>query len=175
MCDWKNDFIDSLFDSWLSTWPFDPLQKLHAVWYKINDHTCPNKHKVSDSLQVAYKLISPWCRIFASVNWVHIGSGNGLSPVRGQAITWTNADLLSVELPGTNFSEIWIGILSFSFQENASEIFFCQNGGHFVQGERSYGGCVDGLLWISHCVMQIILSGHVLAWYLALVSTFNLG
>ena len=29
----------------------------------------------------------------ASVNWVSIGSGNGLSPVRRQAITWANAGL----------------------------------------------------------------------------------
>ena len=28
--------------------------------------------------------------IYASVNWVGIGSGNGLSPVRRQAITWTD-------------------------------------------------------------------------------------
>ena len=46
-----------------------------------------------------------------------IGSGNGLSPVQHQAITWTNADLLSVGLLGTNFSEIWIVILSFSVQK----------------------------------------------------------
>ena len=43
--------------------------------------------------------------IYASVNWVSTGLGNGLSPVRCQAITWTNADLLSIEPLGTNFSE----------------------------------------------------------------------
>ena len=51
------------------------------------------------------------------MNWVIIGSVNGLSPVRHQAITWTNAGLLSIELLGTYFSEIWIGILSFLFQK----------------------------------------------------------
>ena len=30
----------------------------------------------------------------ASVNWVNIGSDNGLSPVWCQAIIWTNAGLL---------------------------------------------------------------------------------
>ena len=30
--------------------------------------------------------------IYASMNWVSIGSDNGLSPDRRQAITWTNAD-----------------------------------------------------------------------------------
>ena len=33
---------------------------------------------------------------------VNIGAGDGLSPVGRQAITWTNADLLSVETLGTN-------------------------------------------------------------------------
>ena len=32
------------------------------------------------------------------MNQVSIVSGNGLSPVRRQAITWTNADLLSIGL-----------------------------------------------------------------------------
>ena len=41
-------------------------------------------------------------------NWVNIGSGDGLSPVRRQAITWTNAALLSIGPLWTNVSEIWI-------------------------------------------------------------------
>ena len=40
------------------------------------------------------KLIEAW-GFYASVDWVIIGSGNGLSPVRCQAITWTNDELLS--------------------------------------------------------------------------------
>ena len=48
--------------------------------------------------------------LYVSVNWVRIGSGNGLSPVWHQAITWTNAGLLSIGRLGTNFSEIQIKI-----------------------------------------------------------------
>ena len=62
-----------------------------------------------------YQLISSWCHIYVSMNWVSIGSGNALSPVGCQAITWTNADLLSIVPLGMNFSEIWIEIQSFSF------------------------------------------------------------
>ena len=51
------------------------------------------------------------------MNWISIGSGNGLSPVHRQAITWTNAGLFSVGLMGTNFSEIQIEIQSFSFRK----------------------------------------------------------
>ena len=61
----------------------------------------------------------PFCRgdYRSSVNWVSIGSVNGLSPVQCQAITWTSAGLLSIGLLGTYFSEVWSGILSFWFKK----------------------------------------------------------
>ena len=40
-----------------------------------------------------------------------------MAAVWRQAITWTSADFLSVEPLGTNFNEIWIRILSFSFKK----------------------------------------------------------
>ena len=46
-----------------------------------------------------------------------IGSDNGLSPGRRQAIIWNNAGLLLIEPLGTNFSEIAIGIQAFSFKK----------------------------------------------------------
>ena len=46
-----------------------------------------------------------------------IGSDNGLSPERRQAIIWTNAGLLLIGPLGTNFSEILIEILTFSFKK----------------------------------------------------------
>ena len=46
-----------------------------------------------------------------------IGSGNGLSPDRRQAIIWTNAGILLIGPLGTNFSEILIKILTFSFNK----------------------------------------------------------
>ena len=51
------------------------------------------------------------------MNWVGVGLGNGLSPIRHQAITWTIAGLSSIGLLGTNFSEIRIRIPSFSFKK----------------------------------------------------------
>ena len=53
--------------------------------------------------------------IYASVNWGGSASGNGLSLVRRQAITWTTADLLSIGSLGTSFTEIRIEIQNFSF------------------------------------------------------------
>ena len=44
-----------------------------------------------------------------------IVSDNGLSPGRRQAIIWTNAGILLIGPLKTNFSEILIEILAFSF------------------------------------------------------------
>ena len=44
-----------------------------------------------------------------------IGSDNGLSPSRRQAIIWTNVGILLMRPIGTNFSEILIEIHIFSF------------------------------------------------------------
>ena len=46
-----------------------------------------------------------------------IGSGNGLSPERRQAIIWTNAGILLIGPLGTNFSEILIEIQTFSLKK----------------------------------------------------------
>ena len=46
-----------------------------------------------------------------------IGSDNGLSPDRRQAIIWTNAGLLLIGPLGTNFSEILIEILTFPLKK----------------------------------------------------------
>ena len=52
-------------------------------------------------------------RIYASLKLTIIGSDNGLSPGRRQAIIWTNAGILLIGPLGTNFSEILIGIQTF--------------------------------------------------------------
>ena len=46
-----------------------------------------------------------------------IGSDNGLSPGRRQAIIWTNAGILLIRTLGTNFSEILSEIYAFSFKK----------------------------------------------------------
>ena len=50
-------------------------------------------------------------------NLTIIGSDNGLSPGRRQAIIWTNAGILLIGPPGTNFSEILIEIYTFSIKK----------------------------------------------------------
>ena len=50
-------------------------------------------------------------------NLTTIGSDNGLSPGRRQAIIWTSAGILLIWPLGTNFSEIQIGIQTFSYKK----------------------------------------------------------
>ena len=46
-----------------------------------------------------------------------IGSDNGLSPGRRQAIIWTNAGILLIRVLGTNFSEILSAMHTISFKK----------------------------------------------------------
>ena len=50
-------------------------------------------------------------------NLTIIGSDNGLSPGRRQAIIWTNVRILLIGPLGTNFSEMLIKINTFSFKK----------------------------------------------------------
>ena len=58
-----------------------------------------------------------WVMHICIVNLTMVGSDNGLSPGRRQAIIWTNAWILLIEPLGTNFSEILIKIHKFSFKK----------------------------------------------------------
>ena len=55
------------------------------------------------------------------MNWVSIASSNALSPVSHQAITWINADLLSVGPLGTNFSWIRFKIQTLQWGHNEQD------------------------------------------------------
>ena len=63
--------------------------------------------------------LTHWGRVthICVVKLIIIGSDNGLSPGRHQAIIWTNTEILLIGPLGTNFSEILIGIQTFSFKK----------------------------------------------------------
>ena len=64
-------------------------------------------------------LLTHWCRVrhICVGKLTIIGSDNGLSPERRQAIIWTNAGILLIGPLGTNFSEILIEIQTFSLKK----------------------------------------------------------
>ena len=64
-------------------------------------------------------FLTHWGRVthICVFNLTIIGSDNGLSPSRCQAIIRTNAGILLIGPLGTNFNEILIGIQAFSFKK----------------------------------------------------------
>ena len=88
-------------------------------------------------------LLTHWCQvphIYVSPIYAIIGSDNGLSPGWRQTIIWTNAGLLSIELLGTNFGEIWIRILS-SFNKMHLKLSSAKMVAIFSRG-RWVKGCI---------------------------------
>ena len=66
-----------------------------------------------------FRASSHWGRVthICISKLTNIGSDNGLSPGRRQAIVWNNAVILLIGPLGTNFSEILIGIQTFSLKK----------------------------------------------------------
>ena len=66
-----------------------------------------------------YSHLNHWGRVthIGVSELITIGSDNGLSPGRRQAIIWTNDGVLLIRTLGTNFSEILSKIHSFSLQK----------------------------------------------------------
>ena len=69
--------------------------------------------------QMASLALTHWGRVthICIGNVTIIGSDNGLSPDRRQAIIWINAGILCIGPLGTNFSEILTEILKVSFKK----------------------------------------------------------
>ena len=96
-----------------------------AIFQRIALQPCftvNSKCKYGDLIhecQSIWTCLTYWGRVthICVGNLTIIGSDNGLSPGRRQAIIWTNAGILLIEPLGTNFSEILIGIQIFSFKK----------------------------------------------------------
>ena len=75
--------------------------------------------------------------------WVIIGPGNGLSPVRQQAITRTTAGLLSIGTLGIYFNAIWIRIQLFSFKKMQLKMSSAKMAAVLHKGRRVKGARVE--------------------------------
>ena len=74
-------------------------------------------------------------------------SDNGLSPGRRRAIIWTNAWMLLIGPLGTKFSDMLIGIQSFSFKE--MHLKMCEMSAILSQLQ-----CVQKSMWLRNKVHQ---------------------
>ena len=70
-------------------------------------------------------------RIYVLMNWVTIGSGNGLSSVRRQAIIWPNTGILLIDPQGKKISEFESKYEDVHSGKSLSNCCL-QNDGHFV-------------------------------------------
>ena len=98
--------------------------RLQMIWHQaISKHHVEVTmntwlHIISSTMPITLEPLTHWGRVtHICVNKLTIvGSDNGLSPGRRQAIIGTIAGILLIGPLGTNFSEILIGIQTFSFK-----------------------------------------------------------
>ena len=116
--------------------------------------------------------LTHWGRVthICVVKLTNIGSDNGLSPGRRQAIIWTNSGILLIRPLGTNFIEILIGIQTFSFKKISSAKWrsFCLGLNVLKQDLSSWFSC--GLIPVA----LIIHSMNVLSNVLKINFTYHL-
>ena len=91
-----------------------PTRQISAVYIHSNTHG----NWIIINCKI-YGSLTHWGRVthICVGNTTIIGSDNGLSPGRRQTIIWTNAGILLIGPLGTNFSEIFIEIHTFSFKK----------------------------------------------------------
>ena len=90
-----------------------------ALFTEANMHYSTSTRLTHWGLMTRIHQLTHWGRVthICVSKLIIIGSDNGLSPGRRQAIIWTNAGILLIGPLGTNFSEISIEIHTFPFKK----------------------------------------------------------
>ena len=99
-----------------------------------------------------YAYLTHWGRVMHICvgNLTITGSDNGLPPGRCQAIIWTSAGILLIGPLGTNFSEILIGIQTFSFKKM-----------HLKMSSAKWRQFCPGLNVLIHYFIALITRGSI--------------
>ena len=135
--DKKNRILHDQILGWMS--PIDPSHEVRRMQDTLCNecHECPSYHTQHNPASYPFSLIENTymakCFCYPLThrgrvthicvgNLTIIGSDNGLSPGRHQAIIRTNAGISLIGLLGTNFSEILIKIKTFSFKKMRSKV-----------------------------------------------------
>ena len=109
----------------ISIWIFSQIAKIlgaTSIRYR-SDTSMSDRYLIDTDLRIfavwADILLTHWGRVthICARKLTNIGSDNGLSPGRRQAIIWTNAGILLIGTLGTNFSEFLFVIHTFSFNK----------------------------------------------------------
>ena len=115
MCWWKCAQLTRMFTLWQShvVWPITNTDVLSFQKIPVRSPSvCETAETGMRSVSLGYIYIYTYARKLST-----IGSDNGLSPGRRQAIIWTTARIMLIEPLGTNFSEMLIEIPTFSFKK----------------------------------------------------------
>ena len=110
-------------------------QSISSTWVKPNPRSDLKYEYINFAIFETIQHVKSWNElqwfdILSGISFTHWGRAthisvgnliagwdNGLSPGRRQAIIWTNPGILLIGPSGTNFSEILIKILTFSFKK----------------------------------------------------------
>ena len=100
------------------------------------------------------RSLSHWSQVthICVGNLIIIGSDNGLSPGRRQAITWITVGILLIGTLGTKFSEMLIEIHTLSFKE----IHLIMSSGKWRPFCLGLNVLLDGISWHSQCVVRYL-------------------
>ena len=122
----EGERVDSLA-GWISIVMINILGiKCHKTTFADNRTILASSHYPNINQGLSCNMVSPMANSLNHWGWVMhicignltiIGSDNGLSPGRRQAIIWTNAGILLTIFLETNFSEILIEIHIFSLNK----------------------------------------------------------
>ena len=92
---------------------------IHYETKSVNLQTSKDLNLASENKEILHSVLTRWGRVahICVSELTIIASDNGLSPARHQAIVSTSAGILLIGPLGTNFSEISIEIITFSFKK----------------------------------------------------------
>ena len=127
------------FGGWTANWDYCKtwtpryiyIYNIYWGWDKMDNISQTTFSNIFSSMKIFEFLLKFHWNLFLRAQLTHwgrvthicvvkltiIGSDNGLSPGRHQAIIWTNARILLIGPIGTNFIENFIGIQTFSFKK----------------------------------------------------------
>ena len=97
---------------------FDVIPGSPVISFRYVTYPCVTR-KIHSFVVFCCRFLTHWGRVthICVGNLTIIGSDNGLSPGRCQAITWTNVGISLIGPQGTNFSEMLIEIHTFPYKK----------------------------------------------------------
>ena len=137
-------------------WPFvwgihrPPVDSPHKRASNAESASMSWRHDETTPQNMWYAELNHWGRVthICVSKLTTIGSDNGLSPGRHQAIIWINAEISLIGPLATNFSEIVIEIYTFSFKKMHLKVSSAKRR-PFCLGPNVI--CRVNIVVISHC------------------------